>query len=439
MCDMTDSYGYRCVPTAHGSNKDWFICVTWLIHMCTMTIHVCAMTHSYTWYDSFICVLWLVHMCDMTHSYVCHDLFIHVTWLIHMCDMTHSYLWYDSFIYVLRLIYMCDITHSYMCYDSFIHVTWLIHMCAMTHSYLCYDLFIRVPWLIHMRDMTHSYVCYDAFIHVTWLIHMCDMTHLYMWHDSFVYVPWLIHTCAMTDFFCDVTHSYGYRCVPTAHGANKDAFICVPWLIHTCDMTHFYVWHDSFLCVTWLMNMNAGAYRRHMVLTKAHSYMCHDSYVTWLISICDMTHSYEYRCVPTAHGTIEWRRLIASPKLQIILHKRAIKYRALLRKMTYKDKGSYESSPPCNKDLFICVPWLIYTCDMTHSYMRRDSFLCVTWLIHMDTGAYRRHMEVTKTGKESSLDLAMGWLRWVGSLKYRSLLQKSPIKETIFCKRDLWL
>ena len=41
-----------------------------------------------------------------------------------------------------------------------------------------------------------------------------------------------------------------------------------------------------------------------------------------------------------------WRRLIGSPKLQIIFHKRAAKYWSLLRKMTYKDKGSYESSPP---------------------------------------------------------------------------------------------
>jgi len=44
-----------------------------------------------------------------------------------------------------------------------------------------------------------------------------------------------------------------------------------------------------------------------------------------------------------------WRRLIGSPMLQIILHKRAIKYRSLLQKMTYKDKGSYESSPPCSR------------------------------------------------------------------------------------------
>jgi len=35
------------------------------------------------------------------------------------------------------------------------------------------------------------------------------------------------------------------------------------------------------------------------------------------------------------------------PKLQIIVNKRATKYRSLLQKMTYKDKGSYESSPPC--------------------------------------------------------------------------------------------
>jgi len=41
-----------------------------------------------------------------------------------------------------------------------------------------------------------------------------------------------------------------------------------------------------------------------------------------------------------------WRRLIGSPKLRIIFHKRATKYRSLLRKMTYKNKGSYESSPP---------------------------------------------------------------------------------------------
>ena len=49
----------------------------------------------------------------------------------------------------------------------------------------------------------------------------------------------------------------------------------------------------------------------------------------------------------TLQHTTGWRRLIGSPKLHIIFHKRATKYRSLLRKMTYKDKGSCESSPPC--------------------------------------------------------------------------------------------
>ena len=49
-------------------------------------------------------------------------------------------------------------------------------------------------------------------------------------------------------------------------------------------------------------------------------------------------------CVNTSIG---WQRLIGSPKLQIIFHKRANKFKSLPRKMTHKDKGSYESSPPC--------------------------------------------------------------------------------------------
>ena len=56
-----------------------------------------------------------------------------------------------------------------------------------------------------------------------------------------------------------------------------------------------------------------------------------------------------------------WRRLIGSPKLQIIFHKRATNYRSLLRKMTYKDKGSYESSPPCNaRSVFIYLNICVY-------------------------------------------------------------------------------
>ena len=43
-----------------------------------------------------------------------------------------------------------------------------------------------------------------------------------------------------------------------------------------------------------------------------------------------------------------WRRPIRCLKWQVIFRTTATNHRALLRKMTYKDKASYGSSPPCN-------------------------------------------------------------------------------------------
>jgi len=165
---------------------DSFIRDTQRIHTCVLGMPIWAIAS----------VTWLIHMCDMTQSYVWHDSFTCVTWLIHICDMTH---------------HMCDMTHSHVCQDwcnlrrdSFIYVTWLIYMCDMAHSYVCYQQLIllthstvmtktsensfykRVTLHIHMFDMTPFY-CDDK--HVGELVlHVSDMTHSYWWHDSFV--PW---------------------------------------------------------------------------------------------------------------------------------------------------------------------------------------------------------------------------------------------------------
>jgi len=73
------------------------------------------------------------------------------------------------------------------------------------------------------------------------------------------------------------------------------------------------------------------------------------------IYTCESRTEYSTSLLTLFHGTIGtgWRRLIGSPKLQIIFHKRTTKYRSLLRKMTYKDKGSYESLPPCTSPLYL--------------------------------------------------------------------------------------
>jgi len=34
-------------------------------------------------------------------------------------------------------------------------------------------------------------------------------------------------------------------------------------------------------------------------------------------------------------------------------------------------------------DSFMCAPWLIHMCAMTHSYVWHDSFMCAPWLLHM--------------------------------------------------------
>jgi len=75
---------------------------------------------------------------------------------------------------------------------------------------------------------------------------------------------------------------------------------------------------------------------------------------------CAMNHTKNMQLVRINTG---WRRPIGCLKLQDIFHKRATNYRALLRKMTYKDKASYESLPPCTRwvpRLSLCVYHVYY-------------------------------------------------------------------------------
>jgi len=77
----------------------------------------------------------------------------------------------------------------------------------------------------------------------------------------------------------------------------------------------------------------------------------------------------------------------------VTLRKRASKFRALLRKMTYKDKGSNESSPPC-------------------------------------TGIHKVESHVMSQGISCDITRDMGWLLLVGPLN----LQVSFAEYRLFCR-----
>jgi len=99
----------------------------------------------------------------------------------------------------------------------------------------------------------------------------------------------------------------------------------VTWLIHMCDMTHSQVRHDSFMCMTWLVCMTRF-YPEYVQCNIAHTYVWHDSFpcVTWLIPMCDMTHSHAWhnssicvltRCAESSGEVGGWGRVPFSRNL----------------------------------------------------------------------------------------------------------------------------
>jgi len=303
-------------------------CVPWLIH-------VCDMTHSCVWHDSFICVTWLTHVCDMTHAYICALLcvmhtFVHYYPQIlsfgHACHhlFAPQHVQYYSLICFTWLSHICDMTHSCAWHDSSMCVTWLIHMCdSRTHlrpivcnSHICPLLSTNsvpwscMPWLVctsawailltHMFHMTHPYSWHDSYRCVTWFIHVCDMTHA--------------HICALLCVMRTFADYYPQiLCLdPACHDSfapqhvQCDSFMCVTGITHKCDMTHSHAWHDSFvhslfflaclwvrdgfpaLCVTWLFHMwiwltlhMTSSWRHYEFVTLSPLCVWHDSFITW--------------------------------------------------------------------------------------------------------------------------------------------------------------
>ena len=215
-------------------------------------------------------------------------------------------------------------------------------------------------------------------------IHICDVTYSYVWRDVVICVTWRIHV------WRDIKVIWNQCCsidlVSSKNETWQNSFSCVTWLTQMCDMTPSNVWRDSSL------------------------------YITWRIHSCAITHSYLWRVTwPTG-----WQKPIGCLISCITFRRLGTDHRALLRKLTYKYKAYYDSTPPrilygmasifflcvtwrihtCNVTQLcvwpvssICAPWLSQVCDMTYPYVRHHLFSCATWRIHVCdmTTAYLRH------------------------------------------------
>ena len=170
----------------------------------------------------------------------------------------------------------------------------------------------------------------------------------------------------------DMTHS----------DVSHDSFRCVTWLVHMCDMTHSWlvhmcdmthsdVSHDSIACVTWLIQM----------CDMTHSDVWHDSFicVTWRIHPCDMTHIYvRHNSIMLLVKMWDMTHLYAATASRI---RRIHPYGGVRRIYTCAMTHLYYSST--------CGTWLIYMLRLPHvrvgdiNMVEVDAFIRVTWLIHI--------------------------------------------------------
>jgi len=287
----------------------------WLISYVTWLIRLCDTTHLSVWHDSFVCVTRLIFLCDMTHFSVWHDSFFCmtslvfcVTRLIRLCDMTFFCVTCVTWVRFIRRLYvpkymwhvgyMClhmqafeaisNMTQWVMSHIWMSHVTHMNESCrtyewVMSHIWMSHVAHICMSHVTHMNESCHSYGRVMSHIWMSHVAHMNESRHTSAWVIRYVEMSHVTHMDESCHI-CKSLHTYEYE-------SSHIWMICedLTWLIHMCDMTHSYVQHDSCIRLT------LSSQIIHMC-EDSYSYVRHDSFMcaTWLIHMCDMTHVWHY-------------------------------------------------------------------------------------------------------------------------------------------------
>jgi len=327
-----------------------------------------------------------------------------------MNESYHTYKWVMSYPWMCTVrgdFQRARMNESCYTYEWVMSHVWMNHGAHLNESSHICEWVISHMWMGHVKYMNvcsaltnlkgHTFMGYltnESFMShkvISHVAHTNNSCHIYAWVISHICMCAVQGAVLCTNSYvwhgsficvtrpihmCDMTHSYVWH----------DPFICVTRPIHMCDSTHSYVWHDPFICVTRPIHM----------CDTTHSYVWHDPFtcVTWLIGICDMTDLYVWH---------DW----------------------LIRNMT----------------------WLIHVCVMTHVTYESWPFS-----VHAKGAVTHIYEKVTQIIYEKKVQVAHSvdakgahiicvtrkeqshtYMTW----NYGFLLQKSPMKETIFCKRDV--
>jgi len=189
------------------------------------------------------------------------------------------------------------------------------------------------------------------------------MKHSYFRQSSFIHVTQLIHTCHTTINTCFMAHSH------VTHSCMwHDSSVYETWLIHVCDMTHSYVWHGSFTGD--MTNSPLHMPQKNRLNWRIAQISCHkwtnatnrwmpqiDECLNWMIAQIACHKWITYMCYICISLLFPWNSITASCHM-------------------------YEWRMPHK-----CVTNFIYLWDLTHSYIGHDLFIRVyvndTTRLHM--------------------------------------------------------
>jgi len=180
-------------------------------------IHICDMTHSYMWHDSFTTHEWWMRLNPKPYTWHTHVCMPQVMKMV-LDPSLKSWKWYSTPAPRLSAHHLTWLeAHQVMSHDLTHHLRHIMNE-SLWHTYEWVS--VTHEWILDLRRITwleaHHFT-WLASLHMTHMwrdssICVCDVTCSYMWyvthsHNSFTqthshrYVTWLIHISMWPDSF----------------------------------------------------------------------------------------------------------------------------------------------------------------------------------------------------------------------------------------------